>query len=305
MAVAAGISPRQLLSPRVVPATTGGTSNKQYRLRLLPPQSRYAHIEAARCDTYLSPQPGAAMEYNEHTYECAGIDDGSIQYVSEQDIIGWSTGEYPVALDTQWEQPFSTRDNLAGSNPLSVIESYGTCFGSVRVLVNCSIETNQLSITKICDVPIRFLLQLLDAPEGIREMPVLAKPSYTSEMSWFGLQSDGKFFAVFSKKIGLGFHDLLDKADVEFQAVIDLRQGEHKTEALRGSQVASMTIDINIYGHRDNAELSGNVLSSLGWYLQQPILQRSGTRYYNPHFFHIDEISETPIFELDYDISGK
>lgn len=167
------------------------------------------------------------------------------------------------------------------------------------------IKTKPLSSNKICDAPIRFMLKLLDAPEGIREIPVLPKPSCISKRSWFGLQSDGKLFAILSKKISLGFHDLLDKADVEFRAVINLKEVEYKTKSLKRSQVASMTIDVNIYGNRDNAELTGNVFSSLGLYLQQPILQRNGTRYYNPHFFHMDEISETPIFELDYGISGN
>ncbi|KAJ4416804.1 hypothetical protein N0V82_006533 [Gnomoniopsis sp. IMI 355080] len=162
-----------------------------------------------------------------------------------------------------------------------------------------------LDRTKICEAPIRFLLQLFDAPEGIRELPLLPKQSRTSERSWFGLQSDGKLFAILSKKLSLGLHDLLDKADVEFQAVIDLKEMEHKTASLKRRQVASTTIDVNIYGHKNDAELTGNILSSLGLYLQQPILQRDGTRYYNPHFFHMDEISETPTFELDVGVGGS
>lgn len=165
--------------------------------------------------------------------------------------------------------------------------------------------TKPLSRTKISDVPIRFVSQLLDAPEGNQEIRVLPKPSYTSNKSWFGLESYGELFAVLSKKISLGFHDLLDKADVEYRAVIDLKEAKRRTKSLKRSEVASMTIDVNIYGHIDNAELTGRVLSSLGLYIQQPVLQRSGTTYYNPHFFHMDEIGETPKFGLDYDISGN
>lgn len=132
-----------------------------------------------------------------------------------------------------------------------------------------------------------------------------AKPSCTLKRSWFGLQLDGKLFAVLSKRISLGFQDLLDKADVEYRAVMDLKEAERSTNSLKPSEVVSMTIDVNIYGHRDNAELTGRVTSSLGLYIQQPVLQRSGTKYYNPHFFHMDEISETPIFRLDYHMNGN
>lgn len=87
--------------------------------------------------------------------------------------------------------------------------------------------------------------------------------------------------------------------------MIDLKEAERKTKFLKRGEVISMTIDVNIYGHRDNAELAGRVLSSLGLYIQQPVLQRSGTKYCNPYFFHMDEISETSKFGIDYHISEK
>lgn len=76
------------------------------------------------------------MEYNDSTSQWAETDDNDIQNISEQDVIGWDSAQNPVALDTQWEWPLSSNDVPAASIPSPVIESYGTCFGSVRIFIS-------------------------------------------------------------------------------------------------------------------------------------------------------------------------
>lgn len=153
--------------------------------------------------------------------------------------------------------------------------------------------------SKICEIHIRLLSQI-SAPwtAEIQHLPVHLKVSWPSQKSWCGLQWSGELFAVFSKKTSLGFHDLLKNFNVHLEALVDLQEVHRRTKSLHPGKVATMVVEVNVYGSRDDAMLIGNFLSTLGLYLQQPVLRRYGVQYYNPHFLPMGDIDETPLFEV-------
>lgn len=66
----------------------------------------------------------------------------------------------------------------------------------------------------------------------------------------------------------------------------------------------TIPVDINVYGKRENAFSVGNVLSSFGVDLQQPVCGLEDAAYYNPHFFHVEEllglgpVHQTPLLKI-------
>lgn len=64
-----------------------------------------------------------------------------------------------------------------------------------------------------------------------------------------------------------------------------------------------LTLDLNIYGQRNDAQQVGKLLTNIGISLQQPLYGLESFIYYNPHFLHIDEmrgedVRETPLLSI-------
>ena len=60
---------------------------------------------------------------------------------------------------------------------------------------------------------------------------------------------------------------------------------------------AIMTLDINLYGVREDAKQVGSILASSGICLQQPTCGLEGVIYYNPHFLHVKEVMGETVLE--------
>lgn len=227
----------------------------------------------------------------------AGLDDMNALWTYDQDLLTLGTG-------VQVDDHVNTNDIFdPSSTSIEELRQHSTCFGSVRCyapLVPCSREFKALKPLKIRDVHICLLSEHTVTPEtlSMRQLPVIAKESWYSERSWCGLQWSGEFFAVFSKKASLVFQDLLNKFHVQLDALVSFQEVYDKTKSLQRSQVATMAVEVNVYGSGDDTLLIGKYLSSAGLYLQQPLLQRDGVRYCNPHFLSLDGTGETPLFDI-------
>lgn len=116
----------------------------------------------------------------------------------------------------------------------------------------------------------------------------------------YGLCAGNDIFAVFNNKASQYMHQLVE---VDGVRLVGLINREHFLAA-RAKTSTTISVDLNVYGKREDAYKAGNILSGFGVYLQQPIcgLERSG--YYNPHFLHVEEllglgpVQETPKFKI-------
>lgn len=213
-------------------------------------------------------------------------------------------------MDTgmQEEVPLSPRESTSLTSE-EELRSHSTCFGSVSCYLQylpsrAVTRLKSLKPFKICNIRVRLLSRVFHAPgtEPIRQLPVLPKESWYSGRSWCGLQWSGDFFAVFSKKTSQRFQDLLNNFDVQLDALVNFEEVCNRTEPLQQNQVATVVVEVNIYGNRDHAMPIGKFLSSLGLYLQQPFLLRDGVRYYNPHVYSMEGNEQTPVFEIGSDV---
>lgn len=122
--------------------------------------------------------------------------------------------------------------------------------------------------------------------------------------SYYGLESSGDVFCVFSKKTCLVFDTLRKDRHIRLQAYLEHEVLEKaKMKSGRRGQLGTLTADINIYGSRKDASEVGSVLHTSGICLQQPNIGLDGFTYYNPHVFHAQEVMgqyvvETPLLPL-------
>lgn len=115
-----------------------------------------------------------------------------------------------------------------------------------------------------------------------------------------GLCAHHDIFAVFTKTASQYMHQLVEMDGVRLEGLISRSQ----FLAARTRDETTISVDVNIYGKREDACNVGDVLSRFGVYLQQPAHELEHTTYYNPHFLHIQELlglgpaQETPKFKF-------
>jgi hypothetical protein len=63
------------------------------------------------------------------------------------------------------------------------------------------------------------------------------------------------------------------------------KRDERKSEA-------DLLVDLNVFGSYDKADEVGKLLSDEGLSLQRPLEGADGTKYYNPHYFHLRHSAE-------------
>ncbi|XXG96437.1 hypothetical protein Hte_002720 [Hypoxylon texense] len=160
----------------------------------------------------------------------------------------------------------------------SVVESrHDTCFGTIP------------------DVSTRLMSQPPGTSnETVQHFFVCPDGAYYG----LSLSSSQAPFSVFSKKTCEELRELLSSWTLRLEAYAR-PQDSGTTKISRNQKVSSLEVDINVYGTREDAREVGKKLSSFGIALQQPSYGLSGTTYYNPHFFHTNElfgeyVAETP-----------
>ena len=121
--------------------------------------------------------------------------------------------------------------------------------------------------------------------------------------SYYGLDSSGTIFALISKKNCAAISQLFESQNVQLRAFVQHSALSHAISSHSAKHPATLQVDINVYGLRDEAYGVGKVLSSGDLTLQQPTHWLDGITYYNPHFFHIREcegqyVKETPQYDL-------
>ncbi|KAK8130902.1 snf2 family domain-containing protein [Apiospora sp. TS-2023a] len=121
--------------------------------------------------------------------------------------------------------------------------------------------------------------------------------------SYYGMEYSGTLFAKISKtncaviKQLYGFQNIQLRAFVPYTVLVNALSSHSEKNP------ATLKVDINVYGNREQAYSAGKTLSSGGLMLQQPIHGLEGVKYYNPHFLHIREcegnhVEETPQYDL-------
>lgn len=116
-----------------------------------------------------------------------------------------------------------------------------------------------------------------------------------------GLAAHGDIFAVLNKAACQYMHHLIEAGGIRLEGLIS----RTRFLAARAKETTTISMDVNVYGKREDAFNVGQVLSSFGVHLQQPICGLEHATYYNPHFLHVEEllgqgpVPETPRFEID------
>lgn len=108
-------------------------------------------------------------------------------------------------------------------------------------------------------------------------------------------------FAVFNKTASRYMHQLAKMGVIHFEGLIS----QARFLAAREEAATTLTLEINVYGEREDACKAGDILSRSGVCLQQPVFGLEHHTYYNPHFLHVEDLlgpspaQETPRFKLD------
>ncbi|KAK7715571.1 hypothetical protein SLS63_011476 [Diaporthe eres] len=96
-------------------------------------------------------------------------------------------------------------------------------------------------------------------------------------------------------------HQLVEVDGLRLEGLI----GRGQFQAARAKAATTISVDVNVYGKREDAYRVGDILSSFGVYLQQPVCGLEQSTYYNPHFLHVEEllglgpVQETPKFKFE------
>ncbi|KAK8069383.1 hypothetical protein PG994_005999, partial [Apiospora phragmitis] len=128
----------------------------------------------------------------------------------------------------------------------------------------------------------------------------------TPIMSYYGLEHYDTIFALISKTNCAVINQIYGYHNVQLRAFVHHSIFKHAISSHSAKHPATLKVDINVYGVRDEAYSVGKVLSSGGLMLQQPSHGLEGITYYNPHFLHIREceagggghVEKTPLYDL-------
>lgn len=121
------------------------------------------------------------------------------------------------------------------------------------------------------------------------------------------MSANDYIFAVFNKTASRYMHQLVEMGAIRLEALIS----QARFLAAREEAATTLTLDINVYGERENAYKAGDILSRSGVCLQQPVCGLEHHTYFNPHFLHVEDFlglspaQETPRFKLDMKTDPK
>lgn len=140
-----------------------------------------------------------------------------------------------------------------------------------------------------------------EAENETRELSSFYCYSVISKGLVYGLCAHGDIFSVFNKTASQYMRQLVEVDGLRLEGVI----GRGQFLAARAKVATTISVDVNVYGKREDAYRVGDILSSFGVYLQQPACGLEQSTYYNPHFLHVEEllglgpVQETPKVKID------
>lgn len=123
----------------------------------------------------------------------------------------------------------------------------------------------------------------------------------------YTLQYSDSAFAVLNKKTCDDIQSLFSVKEVSILAFIQAKKWTRACQDHRvGAGTVTLSMDLNVYGHKEDAAEVGGLLSANGTFLQQPLHGLDNVVYYNPHVLHAPEIlggfvHETPRLRINMD----
>lgn len=114
-----------------------------------------------------------------------------------------------------------------------------------------------------------------------------------SHQRYFTLQSSTETdVAVLNSNISRCFRDLETRAPVNYEGFVDANTWQDLIQTWKKTVKAGvMSVDINIYGSRNDSHVVGKVFSKAKLYFQHPHHCDSGVKYENPHYLSLPNIS--------------
>jgi len=122
--------------------------------------------------------------------------------------------------------------------------------------------------------------------------------------AFYSLSRSGISYAILNKKTGEELKQLQAQRPLRLTAYV--KYNEWEAAWRNNSHSGVISFDINLYGRREDAIEVGDTLRNFGICLQQPDHGLESASYYNPHFFHAQEVSgqtvlETPLVPREAD----
>ncbi|KAK8053545.1 hypothetical protein PG996_012846 [Apiospora saccharicola] len=236
-------------------------------------------IQAGYSRTHVSPQPTRVTPYYLNPPQFAQGHNSLADF--DFDVTDESYFE-PRILES-YSVNHHTSNQSIDLQPSSFTDSHAIdiCFGSIP------------------DVRTRIRTAFLQPPNYEHIVSLAISPI----ASFYGVAYSGTVFATISKtncaviKQLYGYQRIQVRAFVPYNVLINALSSHSEKSP------ATLKLDINIYGARDDAHSVGKTLSSGGLILQQPTHGLERVKYYNPHFLHIREfegeyVEETPQYDL-------
>jgi SWI/SNF-related matrix-associated actin-dependent regulator of chromatin subfamily A3 len=90
------------------------------------------------------------------------------------------------------------------------------------------------------------------------------------------------------------FDEILQIPSIEMEAFVDLVTFKQTIEKASKANEATMRVNMNVYGRREEVEAIGKLLSNEKIFLQDPDHPRAGLDYINPHLFDAPEAGCIP-----------
>ncbi|KAK7992141.1 P-loop containing nucleoside triphosphate hydrolase, partial [Apiospora saccharicola] len=225
-------------------------------------------IQAGYSRTHVSPQPTRVTPYYLNPPQFAQGHNSLADF--DFDVTDESYFE-PRILES-YSVNHHTSNQSIDLQPSSFTDSHAIdiCFGSIP------------------DVRTRIRTAFLQPPNYEHIVSLAISPI----ASFYGVAYSGTVFATISKtncaviKQLYGYQRIQVRAFVPYNVLINALSSHSEKSP------ATLKLDINIYGARDDAHSVGKTLSSGGLILQQPTHGLERVKYYNPHFLHISSTFE-------------
>ncbi|KAI1772543.1 SNF2 family N-terminal domain-containing protein [Hypoxylon cercidicola] len=187
------------------------------------------------------------------------------------------------------------------SSFIPMIDDHGGTSGDNSLVMPPAVETlHNTCFGTIPDVYTRLRSQPQDISNEITQSFHVC-----SDGAYYGLslRPSETPFSVFGRKTCEELQQLLSLWHLRLEAYAHTKDLRTIKTMRHQEKSSSITVDINVYGAREDAREVGKKLASFGITLQQPLFGLAGTTYYNPHFLHTQElfghyVAETPLLRL-------
>lgn len=154
----------------------------------------------------------------------------------------------------------------------------------------CDVQTQVFDDPRIFDAITDFSDRSEDRQKFVR-MNLVRRHTY------FVLQSSsGVGVAVLNTYLSTVLRDLHEGASVRYEAFVDGVRWSEKMQAWKSTGKAGiLSVDINIYGRREDSKDAGQKLSKARLYLQHPHRGDDNAIYENPHFLSLPNVPDLRI----------